>query len=450
MSELKVSISGIRGIWADSLNLQNILNYTKAFAGYIAKIGGKRVLLGRDARPTGHLIANYVASILNAYGIDVIDADIIPTPTVLLGVRKLNFDGGIIITASHNPVEWNALKFVKKGGIFFGEKELKSILSFVQKNIKEKPYSKVGSYLKDNSIEELHIKTILENIPFKTIQKKRFKVILDPINSAGSKITEKLLKKLGCSVFMVNGEMNGRFKRGAEPTPANLKHLPSLIKKLKADVAFAQDPDADRLVIADEKGNVLSEELTLALAIDYVLSKKNGNVVINLSTSSLCEWIANRYNSKCIRTKVGEANVVEGIIRHRATIGGEGNGGVIYPGINCARDSLAGIALILSLLAERNKTVSEIVKDYPVFTIRKEKMEFKGDLSTKLKEIEKCFPAKIDERDGLRLEWEEKGKKIWLHIRTSNTEPVIRIIGESEDEKILKNSIEEIKKIIRG
>ncbi len=449
MSELKVSISGIRGIWGESLNLKTLIEFTKAFGLFVKKTGGNKILLGRDARPTGKMISLTVSGILNSMGIDVLDCGIIPTPSILYGVRKLKLGGGIIITASHNPIEWNALKFVRHDGTFTNEKDIKIIQSNLGKDLKENLYNKIGKYEETSLIEEMHIQEILKNVSAPLIRKKKFKVVLDPVNSAGSRITAELLKELGCSVHLVNGEINGTFGRGTEPNPANLTHLTAIIRKTKADIGFAQDPDADRLVVIDEKGAVLSEEMTLALAAEHILSENPGDIVVNLSTSMLCEWLARKYGVRCYRTKVGEANVVDGIIKRKARIGGEGNGGVIYPKINCARDSLVGIALILELMTKRKKSISKIAGEFPSYPMKKEKFTFKGNINTLYKDIKASFKkAVINEADGLRLEWDEKGNKIWLHIRPSNTEPVVRVIGESVDEALLDESLMIIKKLI--
>ncbi len=449
MSELKVSVSGIRGIWADSLTLESLKDYTQAFGKYILKRGGKKILMGRDARPTGSLISGYTASILNAMGIDVLDCGIVPTPTVLFGIRKLGLDGGLIITASHNPVEWNALKFVKKNGTFTGEADVEEIKSYLTDYIKEASYNQIGSNLKEDSVAGLHIDEIIKNINVSAIQKKSFKVVLDPVNSAGSLIGRNLLERLGCHVVVVNGEMTGRFERGAEPTPVNLKHLENIIRENKANIGFAQDPDADRLVVIDETRRVLSEEYTLALAVENVLSKTKGDIVINLSTSMLSEEIAKRHGCRCYRTKVGEANVVEGIEIHKALIGGEGNGGVIYPRINMARDSLVGMALILELMAETGKKLSEILAAFPAFIMVKEKYDFKGDFEELFKNLKKELSNSIiNELDGIRFDWDENGIPVWVHIRASNTEPVIRVIGESSDKNLLEDVLKRIRLLI--
>ncbi len=449
MSELKVSVSGIRGIWGQSLTLSLLKNYTQAFARYIKNHKGHRVVIGRDARPTGKMISDYVTAILNAMGIDTYDIGIVPTPTVLFGVREKDMDAGIIITASHNPVQWNALKFVKKGGVFTGEKDLEEILSYLDMEIREESYDKIGHQTSGNTLALAHIERVLENVDVELIRAQHYKVVLDPVNSAGSQISQELLARLGCEVKVLNGEMHGSFDRGTEPIPAHLQHMTPVIREFRADAGFAQDPDADRLVLVDNEGTVLSEEKTLALALDNVLDQHRGDVVINMSTSRMNEDIARKYGVKCYRTKVGEANVVEGITEHQALIAGEGNGGVIYPTINTGRDSLAGIALILEYMARTGKTLSQLSSALPAYTMLKEKYEWTGDLKSLYAQIEKAFPqARPDTLDGLRLDWEVEGQGIWIHIRPSNTEPVIRVIGEALREQDLKAAFSKVQSLL--
>ncbi len=447
MSDLKVSISGVRGIWGESLTHEVLFKYLNAFANFLLKRRAKKILIGRDGRITGGLILNLANYIFNSYGIDVYDCGISPTPTVLFSVKKIGFDGGLIITASHNPEEWNALKFVSNKGIFLTESELKELSSYLDNEFKPSNYKEVGKYILSKDISLKHISSILRHIDFESIRQRKFKVVLDPVNSAGSFITPRLLEDFGCKVITVNEEVTGFFNRKPEPTPENLKHLKNIVLNKKADIGFAQDPDADRLVVIDEKGNVLNEEFTLALCVKHLLSKNPGNVVINLSTSMMSEVIASQYNCKCYRTKVGEANVVEGIIKYKAVIGGEGNGGVIYPLINLARDSLVGISIILEMLAINNTTISYEAFRLPHFIMKKDKLSLSKNWK-EIKELVYNYLSKnfinINEEDGLRAELKDNNKG-WIHIRPSNTEPILRIIGESDNEDLLEKIFCEIK-----
>ncbi len=449
---LKVSVSGIRGIWGESLTLEELLKYTRAFGQMLrkrAETKRPRVLIGRDGRKTGPMIVSYVSSILNSLGIDVIDTGLVPTPTVLFGVREWDLDGGVIVTASHNPIEWNALKFVVRGGTFTTEQDLAEILEMMNAPAFHASWNQTGTTTTTNDIAQAHIERILAHIDVAAIQQSRFTVVLDPVNSAGGPITTKLLTSLGCRVIGINTEVTGNFARIAEPTPANLSHLPDIIRREKADIGFAQDPDADRLVVIDEHGRILSEEWTLALAVRHILSQNPGPVVVNLSTSLLSEMFARTYNQPCYYTKVGEANVVEGMKKYQARIGGEGNGGVIYPTMNLGRDSLVGIALILESLALSGKTLSALVADFPRLYSIKEKFSKITEVSSLAKTLAKHYPdATINTIDGVRMDLSRGNDRLWVHIRPSNTEPIMRLIGESTDELWLTSVVSEIHSLL--
>lgn len=444
------TVSGYRGIWGESLNEEIVFNYALAFAKYIKKNNGKKILIGRDARKTGTKILNIIKNAFNLENIEVEYAGIIPTPSILLLVRKLNFDGGIIITASHNPKEYNGLKFVRKGGLFI-EEEIIQEIEGNKKEIEENQYFE-NTKIQKLEIEEkkyrgLHTEEILKNIDTAGIKEKKYKVAFDPINSAGSIIIRELLESLSCEVFGINEEQNGEFTHEPEPLIKNLTQIKEYTALVKADIGFALDPDADRLVVVDDKGEILSEEYTLALSIFSVFLKgEKSDAVINMSTSKMNDEVAKMFGQKIIKTKVGELNVVKKIIEIDAKIGGEGNGGVIYPKINTARDSLVGIGLILELMSRTNKKISEIVADIPKYTMQKDKIPFTDNLENIYKKLETYYTeTEINNLDGLRFDFKDG---TWLHIRPSNTEPIIRIYGESKNEENLKQKIEETKKII--
>ncbi len=444
----KLTVSGYRGIWEKDLNEQVAFEYVFSFAKMIKQKGGKKILVGRDARKTGEIILRTIESALKKENIKIEYAGIIPTPSVLLLVRKLNYDGGIIITASHNPPEYNGLKFVMGTGLFTIQEEVEEILKIKESlSESEKKYIEntearpMGS---DNTkYRKIHIDEILKNIDVNLIKSKNFKVALDPINSAGSIITQELLKELGCIVFVINGKTNGEFAHMPEPIAKNLEQISIATKNNNADIGFAQDPDADRLVVINERGEILNEEYTLALAVKNVMQKTKGNVVINISTSKMNEDILNEYRGEIFRSKVGEANVVEQMIKLNAVIGGEGNGGVIYPNINTARDSLVGIALILELMAKENKKISEIINNLPKYFMKKDKITFTGNLNLLYEKLKKDFEdALIDRLDGVRFDFRDSS---WIHIRPSNTEPVVRIIGEAKDEKTINTLFDKVR-----
>ena len=440
---LKVSVSGVRGIWGESLDMDTIIKFSQAFAAYVLEKGGKKVLMGRDGRPTGDVMARLSASILNMMGLDVVDAGMVPTPTILYGVRECDFDAGIMLSASHNPLEWNAFKFVKKGGVFTDEDDLVIINKYIESPLKMPLWDKVGSYFTDDFVVEKHLSAVLNAVDIDLIKKSGLKVLLDPVNCSGSIITKKLFEKLGVEAYYIFDEAHGHFQRPAEPIPAHLTHLKDIILSKKVDVAFAQDPDADRLVVADEKGTVLSEELTPVLALQTLLARgERGSIVLNMSTSSAGALLNAQYQGKTFRSKVGEANVVKKVALENSFYGIEGNGGIIYPAVNAGRDSLVGIALILELLAKEKKLLSEIVSQLPPVVMKKEKYDFNGDLNKLFDQMKSVFPdADTNIEDGLRLDLKDGS---WIHLRSSNTEPIVRLIAESSTEEkviILLNKV---------
>lgn len=453
----KLSVTGYRAIWGQDLNEQIAFEYVRAFAKFVKQNGGKKVLIGRDARQAGPIIFASAKSAFLKEGIEVIYAGILPTPTMLLLVKKLNFDGGVMITASHNPAEYNGVKFIVPGGRLTNAQETSQIQSLYDALTDEdKILEKNLEIIDDNKVDnrefrKIHIDEILKNIDVEIIKNKHFKVALDPINSGGSIITQEMLKELGCTVHIINGEMTGDFAHRPEPLPENLGQIAQATKESNSDIGFAQDPDADRLVVVNEKGEVVSEEATLVLAIKNVLSKEKGDIVINLSTSRMGQDLAESLGRKVYRTNIGEANVVQKLLETGAPIGGEGSSGAIYPKINTARDSLVGIALILELLARENKEkptkISEIVESLPHYFLKKEnfKLETLGadtlsTIYTRLKHIFK--DGTLNESDGMKFDFDDKS---WIHIRPSNTEPIIRIFGEAKTEERLDALFKEAK-----
>jgi phosphomannomutase len=434
-SRLMKSISGIRGIVGDTLTPDLIVKVGSAFAKY-TKHG--KIVVGRDTRPTGQTISDMLESVLVLSGCNVIDIGIVPTPTVELMVKNLKADGGIVISASHNPVEWNAFKLINSSGIFLNAKEINQFFKYMEEDFKYVLWNKTGKITYYMGAENYHIKKVLNVINTDKIKKKAFKVVLDSVNGAGSDITLQLLSELNCKIIPLYCNIHALFPRGAEPVPENLKDLSKAVKKYKAHIGFAQDPDADRLAIVDENGNPIGEENTLALATEHLLSKKKGRVVINLSTTKAIEDIAQKYKVQVKRTKVGEINVTDEMRKNGARIGGEGNGGVISPEINMGRDSLAGIGYVLEMMAERGKSISGLVKDLPQYVMKKGKVKSGAgkENDKKITEIEKEFiQEKISRVDGLRIDFHKhpQFKGGWVHLRSSNTEPIFRVISEGKD-----------------
>jgi len=437
----KLTISGYRGIWGQDLNEKIAYEFALGYAKMLKSKNideKKKILVGRDARKSGLEILKAIKKALEKEGLEMEYIGIIPTPSVLLLVKKLSAKGGIIITASHNPAEYNGLKFLTTEGLFINQKEIDEIEKIRESlTEEEKAYEENTEYeieeIDNKKYREIHIAEILKHVDVELIKSKNFKVTLDPINSAGSLIAQELLKDLGCEISVINGEQNGEFAHEPEPILKNLSGISEAVLKNNSDIGFAQDPDADRLVVINEKGKILSEECTLALAVKNVLRKEKSDVVVNMSTSRMCEDIAESCGKQIHRTKVGEANVVEKILQIDSIIGGEGNGGVIYPRVHPCRDSLVGIALILEFIARENKTTSRVASNLPDYTMKKDKFTFTGSLDKLFRKLKNEFHhVDINTKDGVRFDWPDSS---WIHIRASNTEPVIRIIGEAKTEK---------------
>ncbi|MBI5701483.1 phosphoglucosamine mutase [Candidatus Saganbacteria bacterium] len=424
---LKISISGVRGTVPDSLTSEICIDLSKAFGTYLK---GGSVVIGADTRTSSGSIKKIVISGLVSCGCKVIDLSIATTPTVGIMVRKLKADGGIIITASHNPEPWNGIKFVRSDGIFLNSAQASELLDiYYAKKFKERSGGRSKAYTK---ADDDHIKLVLKNVNTAKIRRRKFKVAIDSVNGAGSIITPIMLKKLGCEVIAINVRPASPFPRGPEPTPANIKELSDIVKQKGADIGFAQDPDADRLAIVAETGEAISEEYTLGLCAKFILKRSKKKIVVtNLSTTQAIDDIAKKFGAKIIRTKIGEVYVAEKIKSTKAPIGGEGNGGIIFPKVGFNRDSLSGIAILLNLLAEEKRPLSKIVDDIPKYYLVKNKMGCKSskeaqDFLDKIKD--KFQKDTLDLTEGIKV-LRDYG---WLHLRPSNTEPIIRIFAEAK------------------
>jgi phosphomannomutase len=441
MMSLMFSISGLRGIVGKDLTSEVIYTYASAFGRYVKQ---GRIVVGRDARKSGKVFLKAVIQGLHAAGCRVIDLGIVPTPTVLFMVRRLKANGGIIITASHNPIEWNALKFVSADGIFLNQREFTTFSRIVTKRgtlLRQKRQSKSAAVL-ENGVE-MHIGKIMSVVK---PPGRRFRVGVDAVNGAGSIALPLLLERMGCIVYRLNCRFRAVFPRNPEPTPGNIKGLCHLVKDKNLDMGFACDPDCDRLSLVDENGRAIGEENTLVLATDFILSKKRGNVVTNLSTTAIMDYITNMNRCRLYRTKVGEANVVSKMRKIDAVIGGEGNGGVIYPRLNFTRDALVGAALITKLLAERGQKLSEIITSYPHYYMIKKKIRIQREkFEKRRKRILMKFKGRLNLLDGVRI----TTKDYWLHIRPSQTEPLVRIIGESHDKRMIERCVSDVATILK-
>ncbi len=427
---LKISISGVRGVIGDSLTPGLLVRFAQAFGTYV---GSGTIVIGRDTRTSGEMVRQAVVAGLLSSGCRVIDLDICPVPTLQLMVRERHAQGGIEITASHNPAEWNALKFVGADGLFLSAGQARELLDIYHQG----DYTKVaGAQMRGVELLpgalEVHINAIVRAVGVLPVTTRKLKVALDSCNGAGSLIAPRLIEALGAEVVAINTTPNGLFPRGAEPVAENLGDLCRLVKESGADIGFAQDMDADRLAVISEAGEPVGEDYTLVLATRYILSKERGPVVANLSTTHALEGVTEMFGCPLHRTKIGEANVTDKMQAERAVIGGEGNGGVIYPRINFCRDSQVGIALILHLLAETGKSVSEILAELPRFRMVKEKLECPSDkIAEVLKLIRREYAAQpMDLRDGVKVTTDDG----WFHVRGSNTEPILRVVAEATDE----------------
>jgi phosphomannomutase len=448
-SVLMKSVSGIRGIVGETMTPELVVGVARAFAQYI---NSGKVVIGRDGRCTGHAISSMTESTLVMFGCEVIDIGIAPTPTVQLMVEELNADGGLIISASHNPIEWNAYKLINRDGTFLNSSQIEKFFQILEKpKIQPAKWDMMGqAYAADNAYD-VHINKVSSVVDVAKIKKQKFKVALDSVNASGSYITTRLLEYYNCKVIPVYCEITGTFPRVAEPLPQNLSDLSNSVIKQSADIGFAQDPDADRLAIVDENGRPIGEEYTLALVTKHLLAKERGKVVINMSTTRAVEDIAEEFNCDCIRTKVGEINVVEEM-KKGSRIGGEGNGGVISPEVHLGRDSLAGISYVLEMMAEEGKQLSELVNELPNYFMKKDKVTFNpSKLRTIYSKVKRAFKnEKINELDGLRVDFVTPGEFNggWVHLRPSNTEPVFRIISESKSAQTSENIYRYFEKLL--
>lgn len=433
MKEPIVSISGIRGIFGESLYPENIVRYINAFAGYT---GRKKIIIGRDGRLNGDIIEKIVESTLLFNGCEVINIGVAPTPTISLAVEVLKAHAGIAITASHNPQEWNGMKFINSKGIFLNADENKEFLRFLNDD-KENyvPVEKVKPVIYYTEFLNYHIKRVLglNCVNFKKVKKRKFKVVVDCVNSSGSIIIPGLLERLGCKVIKVDCDRSGVFTRKPEPIPENLKRTSKAVKKHKADFGIVVDPDADRLVIITDKGEPFGEENTITTVVKRILNETKPSkriAAVNLSTSRSVDDVVKFTNGKLYKAPVGEINVIGKMKEAGAVIGGEGSGGVILPELHYGRDSLAGIAVILSEFADFKGKVSEYKKELPEYHIRKAKIDLTGidpdSIFKFLQEKYSAYPQNFE--DGLRIDFEES----WANFRKSNTEPIIRIITEAK------------------
>ena len=441
------SISGIRGTIGgktnDNLTPVDIVKFAAAYGSWILQQGSNpKIVIGRDGRISGEMVSNLVANTLIGLGLDVVDLGLSTTPTVEMAVKFEEAAGGIILTASHNPKEWNALKLLNNKGEFISGDEGKLILIAAEKeDFTFAKVDKLGSYSKDENLLQKHIDAVLayELVDDSAIKKKNFKIVVDAVNSSGAIAVPALLKALGVKdIVMLNEEVNGNFAHNPEPLPEHLSELSSLVVSQNAHLGIAVDPDVDRLCFVCEDGSMFGEEYTLVAVADYVLSKRKGNTVSNMSSTKALKDVTIKHGGEYFPSMVGEVNVVNKMKAVNAVVGGEGNGGIIVPDLHYGRDALIGIALFLTHLAKSKKTIRQLRNTYPDYFISKNKIELTNgtDIKTIFKNIKDLYKNQpINDEDGLKIEFDND----WVHLRTSNTEPIIRIYAESNFETTAEN-----------
>jgi phosphomannomutase len=433
MGPVMYSVAGVRGVVGESLTPELVTRFATAF-GTFRNSG--TIIVGRDTRVSGMMLKYLVFGGLMSAGCKVIDLDITPTPTVALMVKELGAHGAVVISGSHNPAEWNALKFFNEQGMYLNEAEWHQLQDlFYQGGFRTVNWQGLQDVTSYGKAGEVHLHRVLGVVHAAKVRKAHLRVVLDSCNGAGSLITPKLLERLGCAVVRVNCEPSGLFPHNPEPIFTNLADLCRTVVEAKADVGFAQDADADRLAIVNQHGEYLGEEYTLALVARHVLRRRKGLIVTNLSTSRLVEDVAREFGGRVVRTRVHEIHVAERMRTEAAILGGEGNGGVIDPRVHLTRDSLVAVALLLEELAETGKSVAQLVDELPRYVICKRKlpttytatMNTLTDIKNRYQPQAETGAVRIDYTDGIRLDWDDA----WVHIRPSGTEPAIRIIAEA-------------------
>ena len=454
------SISGIRGTIGghagDNLTPLDVVKFTTAYARLIAERNPGRkltIVIGRDARISGEMVANLVEGTLLGCGVDVVNVGLCTTPGTELAVTAHKADGGIIITASHNPRQWNALKLLNGEGEFLSDAEGKRVLAMAEEEDFAYPeIDGIGHVVSRESYNERHIEQVLALplVDVEAVRARKFKVVVDAVNSVGGIVMPELLRRLGCEVVELNCEPTGEFAHNPEPLPQNLTQIAQVIVREKADLGIVVDPDVDRLAFVNEDGTMFVEEYTLVAVADYVLSHKVGNTVSNLSSSRALRDVTERHGGRYYASAVGEVNVVAKMKEVGAVIGGEGNGGVIYPELHYGRDALVGAALFLTYLAEKGMTMTELRKTYPAYFASKNKIELTPaiDVDKVLREMKSRYAnEKVNDADGVKIDFPEN----WVHLRKSNTEPIIRVYTEAktmaEADALARRIIAEIKQI---
>ncbi|MFG0250984.1 MAG: phosphoglucosamine mutase [Phycisphaeraceae bacterium JB051] len=446
---LMLSISGLRGLIGKSLTPLVATQYGAAVGMWFkTQAKAPKIVVGRDSRPSGEMIQNAFVSGMSSVGCKVVTLDIATTPGVALMIGRLHADGGIVITASHNPIQWNGIKVLRHDGVAPAPEQAQQIIDlFKNFNPQYVEPAQIPATTFNDTLPIVHSQTILQHVNVDLIRRRRIKIVLDSVHGAGEPETVQMLDELGVELVHLYAQPTGLFPHTPEPTKENLTELADAVKEHGAAIGFAQDPDADRLAIVDEHGTYIGEEYTLALCTKHLFMQddsENKATVANLSTSRMLDDIAAEFGGKVYRSAVGEANVAKLMQQHKAIVGGEGNGGIIWPKIGYVRNSLVGIALMLEMLAMQDKPLSEIVATIPSYAIVKDKVDIKPGMSDTIEpSLRSAFgDATFDTQDGVRVDWEDR----WVHVRPSNTEPILRLIAEAPDEAACRELIDKCAK----
>ena len=439
---LRVSVSGIRGVVGDGLDAVTVARWAAAFGAWLP---AGPVVVGRDTRPSGPMVFDAVAAALASTGHDVVDIGVATTPTTEVAVQEGDAVGGVIITASHNPQQWNALKFLQGDGLFLTAAQNAEVRRRYEDGSGHVAWDRLGTVRSRDDADDRHLEALLR-LPWldrERIAGRGLHAVVDAVEGAGGAIVPRLLDRLGVRCTPLHCGLTGNFPHDPEPTPAHLEDLCAEVRRRGADLGLAVDPDVDRLALVDGAGTALSEELTLALAADFLLARTPGSMAVNLSTTGLIETVAARHGCRVFRTPVGEANVVETMLAEGCVLGGEGNGGVIYPTVHAGRDALVGIVMVLQALAERGGTLAEMVAALPPVAMVKTKVAAETP-PTAADLVAALGPGETDVRDGVK--WLGEGG--WVHVRASNTEPVVRIIAEAQDGDAAAELIDKVRAVL--
>ncbi len=444
-----VSISGLRGVVGDSLTPETVVRYANAFARFSKR---RKIVVGRDGRYHGEMLSEILAGTLAANGCEVVDIGICPTPTVQLAAEHSDAAGGVAVTASHNPMEWNGLKFVNGDGVFLDAEENKELWKYAESKPEYASFNSTGMIEHNDFFLRDHVRRVLaiKSVDVEAIRRRHFKVVVDCVNAGGSVVVPALLNELGCSVIKMNCDGTGRFPRKPEPIPENLAAVMKRVRIEKADLGIVVDPDVDRLVLITEKGEPFSEEYTIAQAVKFIFAKTpvDGRIaVVNLSTTRAVEEIARTLNGKVHRSAVGEINVVKKMKKVKAVVGGEGSGGVILPEVHYGRDALVGIGITLQHLLEFGGTLSELKESLPQFEIVKMRIEIgKKNPDRVINAVRRSYSKfEMNTEDGLKID----APDYWIHLRKSNTEPIIRVLAEASSRKEAESRASEVMKLVQ-